>query len=127
MKIRAVALFLLLSLAVSFPAAAKKIPPRFLYMRTTVMLNGAEIREGMYEMTLEPSNSGVRVTFSRDGRFVATAPGAWVKSGTKFAEDAVLLQVNPDGSRSVIEIRLAGAAKTIVLHNSDAVSQYSMK
>jgi hypothetical protein len=90
-------------------------------------MNGAEIPEGMYQLTLESSNSSVRVTLWRDGEFVATARGAWVKGGMKYTENTVLLRVNSDGSRSLIEIRLAGTARTIVLNNSDTVIQLSAK
>jgi hypothetical protein len=45
----------------------------------------------------------------------------------KFTGNTVLLRVNPDGTRSLVEIRLAGTAKTIVLNNSDAIIQVSAK
>jgi hypothetical protein len=127
MKIKVAVLTTLILLAASFPVLAKRKQPRPFFLRTAVTMNDAEIPAGLYELTVESSNSSVRVNLWKDGRFVATAPGAWVKSGAKYSEDAVLLRVNSDGSRSVIEIRLAGDAKTIVLNNSAAVSQFSMK
>ena len=90
-------------------------------------MNGAEVPAGLYELKLEPGNSAVRVTLLRDGRFVATALGAWVKSGAKYTEDAALLRVNSDGSRSLIELRFAGAAKTIVLNTPEATIRVSAK
>jgi len=127
MNLRGVALTIVVVLATGIPLQAKKSPPRPFFLQTAVTLNGAEIPAGIYELTVEPGKSGVRVTLSKYGHFVATAPGSWVKSGVKYSEDAVLLRVNPDGSRSIIEIRLAGAAKTIVLNNAEPVSQFSMK
>ena len=62
----------------------------------------------MYQLTLETSASASASTLWKDGRFVATARGAWVKSGVKFEENTVLLRVNPRScSRSLIEVRLA--------------------
>ena len=127
MKIKTAVLITLMLLAASFPVPAKKNPARPFFMPTPVTMDGAEIPGGMYELTLESSNPNVRVTLWRDGRFVATARGVWVKSGVKFAEDTVLLRVNPDGSRSLIEIRIAGNARTIVLKNSATAIQFSEK
>ena len=61
---------------------------------------------GLYELSLESTIPAVRVTLCRDGRFVATALGAWVKNGAKYTEDSALLRVNSDGSRSLIETSL---------------------
>lgn len=120
MKAKIAVLAVLFLLAASLPIGAKKIPPRPFFLRTPVTLNGAEIPPGLYELSLESGNSAVRVTLCRDGRFVDTALGAWVKNGAKYTEDSALLRVNSDGSRSLIEIRFAGIAKTIVLNKPDA-------
>jgi hypothetical protein len=81
----------------------------------------------MYDLTLESSNASVRVTLWRNGQFVATASGTWVKCGVKYTQSAFLLRVNSDGSRSLVEIRLAGIAKSIVLHGFEPVVQLSAK
>lgn len=127
MKIRSAALSTLILLAASFPLPAKKNPARPFFLQAPFTMNGAEIPQGMYQLTLESSNSIVRVTLWREDQFIATARGVWVKSGRKFTGNTVLLRVNPDGTRSLVEIRLAGTAKTIVLDNSDAVIQVSAK
>lgn len=102
-------------LAGVLPAAAKKSPLRPFYMPNSITVDGAEIPQGMYQITVETQQSGVTVELWRDGRFIATARGIWVKSGMKFKDNTILLRVNPDGSRSLIELRLAGATKSIVL------------
>jgi hypothetical protein len=128
MRLQSITLAMFMVLAGSFPASANKKPARPFYMPTAVTLDGAEVPQGMYQLILEPDRSGVRVELWRDGRFVATARGAWVKSGLKYKENTILLRVNPDGSRSLIELRLAGASKTIVLNsNADAAVQYTAK
>lgn len=112
-KVTVVAVFCLL--AGVLPSSAKKSPLRPFYMPNAVTMDGAEIPQGMYQITVETQQSGVTVELWRDGRFIATARGTWVKSGMKFKDNTILLRVNPDGSRSLIELRLAGAAKSIVL------------
>ena len=113
-------------LFVSFPACAKQKSHPF-FLRTTVTMNGAEVPSGIYDLSWEPDKSGVRVTLWKDGRFFATAQGVWVKNGLKYTNDAALLRVNPDGSRSLMEIRLAGVKKSIVLENIDPVVQRGAK
>jgi hypothetical protein len=56
---------------------------------------------------------------------VATAPGAWVKTGIKYSENELLFRVNPEGSKSLIEIRFAGAARAIVFDQTNATVHYS--
>ncbi len=82
-------------------------------------MNGVEVPAGLYELTWEVHNATVRVTLWKDGKFFATAQGAWVKNGSKYPEDAALLRVNSDGSRSLIEIRLAGTERAIVLNRAE--------
>jgi len=127
MKIKAAALAILILLAAGGLVQAKKSPARPFFLQVPVTIDGAEVPPGIYDLTLESSNSSVRVTFWKYGKFVATARGAWVKSGMKYTETSVLLRVNSDGSRSLIEIRMAGTAKTIVLDRSDTFLQLSAK
>ena len=117
MRTKAIAVAVLCLLAVVLPASAKKSPLRPFYMPSTVSVDGAEIPQGMYQITVETQQTGVTVELWRDGQFIATARGTWVKSGMKFKDNTILLRVNPDGSRSLIELRLAGSAKSIVLKN----------
>jgi hypothetical protein len=129
MKIRAATLAVFVLLLFNQSALANKNSARpFFFLPSPVTVNGAEIPSGMYQLTLVTSKSSVRVELWKDGKFVATARGTWVKNGVKFKDNTILLQVNPDGSRSLIEMRLAGVAKTIVLATgSDAIIQYSAK
>jgi hypothetical protein len=125
MKIKAAALATSILLAASFSFAAKKKPPRPFQLRDVVILNGAQVPAGIYELTWETHGSSARVTLWQDGKFVATAQGASVKNGVKFTEDEALLRVNSDGTKSLIEIRIAGAARAIVFNQTDAPVHYS--
>ena len=116
MKFRLVVQTLVVLLFVSFPVRANNSRP--FYLRTTVTMNGVEVPAGIYNLSWESQNSKVRVTLWKDGLFFATAQGNWVKNGVKYTGDAALLRVNSDGSRSLMEIRLAGVKKTIVLENN---------
>jgi hypothetical protein len=126
MKLKAGALAVIL-LAATSVARSKEMPARHFYLQSPVIMDGAEIPAGMYEVVLEVDRSSVRVSLWHFGRFFATARGVWVKSAVKYSEDAFLLRVNSDGTRSLIEIRLAGNAKTIVLGDSSASLRLSLK
>jgi len=116
MKFRLVVQTFVILLFVSLPARANNSRP--FYLRTAVTMNGLEVPAGTYDLSWESQNSKVRVTLWKAGLFFATAQGAWVKNGAKYPNDAALLRVNSDGSRSLVEIRLAGVEKTIVLENN---------
>ena len=115
----------LILLLASSHVLAKKNPPRPFSLPVVVILNGAQVPAGTYELTCETHGSAVRVTLLKDGQFVATAPGAWVKTGIKYSEDEVLLRVNPEGSKSLSEIRFAGAARAIVFDQTEITVHYS--
>jgi hypothetical protein len=127
MKLKIIAFTAWIWFAASFPVSARKNPARFFFLPAPVTVEGAEIPQGMYQLTVESSNSSVRIIWWREGQFVASASGAWVKSGMKYSENTVLLRVNSDGSRSLVEIRLAGSTRAIVLKNTDPIIRYSEK
>jgi hypothetical protein len=120
MKFQTVALTALM-VSASIPASAKLIPPRPLFLDRDITVDGAQVPHGIYTLALESHGASVRATLLKEGQFVATAHGTWVRHGIKYSEDAVLLKVNPDGTRSLTEIRLAGSAKTIVIDGPSAI------
>jgi hypothetical protein len=122
---KAALLAVLILLLASSHVWAKKNPPRLFSLPVVFILNGAQVPAGMYELTCETQGSAVRVTLLKGGQFVATAPGVWVKTGIKYSDDEVLFRVNPEGSKSLIEIRFAGASRAIVFDHTDVTVHYS--
>jgi hypothetical protein len=115
----------LVLLIATSPVCGKKNPPHPFSLPFVVNLNGAQVPAGTYELTWETQGSAARVTMWKDGRFVATAPGAWVKSGVKYSEDEALIRLNSEGSRSLVEIRIGGTARAIVFDASGNTVHYS--
>jgi hypothetical protein len=116
MKLRS----LLLAIAVLFAgvsAYAKLIPLRPFFLDQGITLNGVEVPQGMYSLSLETQGTSVVVTLRRGEKFIASAHGNWVNHDVKYGQTSVLLRVNPDGTRSLAEIRLAGSTKTVMLDN----------
>ncbi len=120
MKFRTVVLSALI-LAASVLVQAKVSPSRPFFLDRDITVNGANVPQGMYMLSLETEGNSVRATLWRERRFIATVHGTWVGHSVKYKETAVLLRVNPDGTRSLVEIRLAGSAKTIVIENENPV------
>jgi hypothetical protein len=115
----------LVLLIATSPAWGKKNPPHALSLPYVVNLNGAQVPAGNYELTWETQGSAARATLWKDGRFVATAPGAWVKNGVKYPEDEALIRLNSEGSRALVEIRIAGTDRTIVFSPTGNTVHYS--
>src|SRR4029077_10666203 len=126
MKIKTIVPAMAILLLTSFPLHAKKNSRPF-YLRIAATMNGAEIPAGIYDISWEPEKTGGRVTLWKNGQFFATAKGDWVKQGVKHTDDAVVLRVNSDGSRSLVEIRIAGVKKTIVLGAVEPIVQVGVK
>lgn len=116
MKFRMLAATAILLAGVS--ANAKVVPSQPFFLDRDITVNGAKVPEGMYILKVETKGSSVDASLWKDGLFVASAHGTWVKHGVKYTENTVLLRVNPDGTRSLSEIRLAGNARTIVIDDA---------
>lgn len=114
MKCKSVALTILFLWVINFPVWAREHSRPF-FLSTAVILDGVEVPSGLYDLRWESHDSTVLVTLWKDGRFFTSAKGTWVKHGVQYTSDEALVQVNSDGSRVLIEIRMAGAKKTIVL------------
>ena len=115
----------LILLVPTSPVWGKKNPPRPLRFPYVVNLNGAQVPAGTYELTWETQGLAARATLWKDGQFVATAPGAWVKNGVKYSEDEALILLNSEGSRSLVEFRIGGTARAIVFDPNGNTVHYS--
>ena len=107
---RALALFLFVSL----PAFANN----FRTADPVVTPNGTQIPAGVYEVTYKSHSPTATVTFKQGGRVVATLDGKWVDRDIKYDSDALVYDTNPDGTRTLIEIRFAGKKQALVLGNA---------
>jgi hypothetical protein len=125
MKLRVATCTAFILLAASVPAVAKKYPPRPFQLRQDIILNGAQVPAGVYSLIWETQGNKAHITLEKDGKFVASAEGTFVKSGVIYHQDAAVLLVNPDGSKSLIEVRIADSPKAIVLKAGNDVIHYS--
>lgn len=125
-KMRTAIITTLVLLSATAPVAAKRHSSRPFQLREQVLLNGAVVPAGRYDLNWEADGSTAHVTLWQEGKFIAGANGAFVKGGMKFTEDEALLLVNPDGTKSLIEFRIGGAEKAIVLSRANATVHYTV-
>lgn len=99
-------------LAASVPAWAKN--SHYLTIDRHAVLNSTSLTAGAYRIQWEAHSSGLTVTFSKEGKVVATTEGKLVDRGVKYGRDVVVYDTRPDGSVTISEIRLGGMSQAIV-------------
>lgn len=87
---------------------------RTLSFRTAVKLNGTEMTPGFYVVDWVSHSPEATVTFTRNGKVVATAAGKWVERDMKAPADSVLYTNNADGSHTLKELRFGGMKQVLV-------------
>ena len=110
---RALALFLFVSL----PAFANN-SYTFHTADSVVAPNGTEIPAGVYAVTYESHSPTATVTFKQGKSVVATVDGKWVDRDVKYESNAIVYRTNPEGTRTLLEIRFAGKKQALVLDNA---------
>jgi hypothetical protein len=113
---RALALFLFVSL----PAFANNAHTlHTLQMSDSVVTpNGMKIPAGIYDVTYESHSPTATVTFKQGKRVVATVDGKWVDRDVEYKNNAIVYNVDPAGSRTLIEIRFAGRRQALELDSA---------
>lgn len=103
---------LALFLAVCLSAAAAN--SHNLSFRTAVKLNGAELTPGSYVVEWVSHSPEATVTFTRNGKVIASGSGKWVERDTKYPADAVVFSNDADGSHTLKELRFGGQKRVLV-------------
>ena len=77
-------------------------------------LKGKQLAAGEYKVTWETHSPEATVNFMQKQAVVATVEGKWVARDTKYEANAVVYSNNPDGSRTILEVRFAGLKGALV-------------
>jgi len=110
---RALALFLFVSL----PAFANN-SYTFHTADPVVAPNGMEIPAGVYAVAYESHSPTATVTFKQNKRVVATVDGEWVDRDVVPESNGIVYRANPEGTRTLLEIRFAGKKQALLLDNA---------
>jgi hypothetical protein len=112
--VRTKTISLLLFFVIAINPAVRANNEKTLPLRTEVTLNGQKLTPGFYEISWISHSPEATVTFARAGRVTVTTMGKFVDRGVKSPVDAFVYTNNPDGSHTLVEIRLAGKRQALV-------------
>jgi PilZ domain/SPOR domain len=87
-------------------------------LSSEVKVNGTRTPAGDYIISWESSLDDASVRLLHNDYPVATANGRWVKHDAKFPRDAYVYRHNPDGSRTLLELRFGGTRQSLVFGKS---------
>ena len=87
---------------------------RTLKVPYSASVNGKQLAAGEYRVTWETQSPEATVNFAQKKEVVATVEGKWVDRDAKYEANAVVFSNNPDGSRTILEIRFAGLKGALV-------------
>ena len=83
--------------------------------RSRMTLHGTPIPPGDCTISWESYLTDAKVKFLQNGYLVASTGARWVKRAITYKTDAFVYRQNEDRSRTLLEIRLAGMSRVLVL------------
>jgi hypothetical protein len=111
---------LVLACAVLFTASAFASNKASFDLQHPTQVGGQELAPGSYKVQWEGSGSDVHLTILRGSKQVATTSAQVVEMKVKSPDTSALVTVNPDGSRSLSQIRLRGKTFALDLRGEGA-------
>jgi hypothetical protein len=103
---------LALSLAATGFASAKD--SKNLKVEYAASVHGAKLVPGQYEVSWVSHSPEATVTFKQKQNVVATTEGRLEQRPNKFETNSVVYSTNPDGSRTIVEIRFGGTNQVLI-------------
>ena len=116
MKVGSLAGRITVTLAILLMAALSAIAQnaRTLKVPYSASVNGKQLAAGEYKVTWQTHSPEATVNFMQKKEVVATVQGKWVDRDTKYEANGVVYSNNPDGSRTIMEVRFAGLKGALV-------------
>jgi len=110
MKVGSFAGRITLTLAILLMATLSAVAQnaRTLKLPYSASVNGKQLAAGEYKVTWETHSPEATVNFAQKSQVVAAVEGKWVDRDTKYGANSVVYSNNPDGSRTILEVRFAG-------------------
>ena len=110
MKVGRFAGTITLTLAILLMAALSAVAQnaRTLKLPYSASVNGKQLAAGEYKVTWGTHSPDATVNFAHKSEVVATVEAKWVDRDTKYGANSVVYSNNPDGSRTILEVRFAG-------------------
>ena len=105
------AMALLLTTSCAMHAAGPKTSQTY-NLENAVTVNGQALKAGDVDVRWVTHSPQATVTFVQR-KATVTAEGVFVTRAEKAEHDAVVYRINPDGSRTLIELQFAGSTKVL--------------
>jgi len=105
-----------LALMTGVSASAKGKNSANVLLAYDATLSGTHLASGRYRLQWETHSPGATVTFQQGDKVAATVEGKVVERGTKYSMNEVIYDQKPDGSQTILEIRLKGSSKAIIFN-----------
>ena len=96
-----------LALLVSLSAFARPKNERSVTLSDTVLVGSTQLRAGTYKVEWQGTASALHVSFLKDGKIVATAPGKMVEEKYAWPSDEIVT-TNVNKTRRLEEINFGG-------------------
>ncbi|PYX80127.1 MAG: hypothetical protein DMG70_24790 [Acidobacteria bacterium] len=80
-------------------------------------VNGSQLAPGQYQVQWEGAGPNVELSIKQGKKVLAKAPARVLALNDRSSNDAVVINKNTDGSKSVSEIRFAGKKFALALGN----------
>ena len=101
-----------LLLAAGMPALAKN--SRTVTLQHNAVLKGTTLPAGKYDVEWETQSPGATVQFVQRHKVVLSTEGRVEQRDKSYHCDAVVYDIAPDGSLSLVEIRFADSSQVLV-------------
>jgi hypothetical protein len=103
-----------LLLAAGIPGLAKN--SRTVTLQHDAVLNGSSLAAGRYSVQWETHSPEATVEFVQHRMVVLSTEGRIEERVKKYDRNAVVYNIAPDGTMSLVEIRFGGSSKVLVFN-----------
>jgi hypothetical protein len=103
-----------LLLAAGIPGLAKN--SRTVTFQHDAVLNGSSLAAGRYSVRWETHSPEATVEFVQHHKVVLSTEGRVEQRDKRYDRNAVVYNIAPDGTMSLVEIRFAGSSKVLVFN-----------
>ena len=81
-------------------------------------IDGSPLPTGNFTIAWESYIADAKVKFSQGNGLLAAADGKWVKRAAKFNQNEYVYQLQPDGSRPLLELHFGGMDRALVFRRA---------
>jgi hypothetical protein len=112
---------LLLGLALLLAVSAFASNKGSVSLSDSVIVGNQTLKPGDYSVKWDGNGPNVQLSIMKGSKVVATAPARLVDMNQPYRRDAAVTQMNADGSKSLIGLRLAGKRFAIEIGQESAL------